>query len=135
MEDFFHRLVKLIDNENITITKLESIIGASKGVLSRAMNNRTDIQMKWVQKIVENYPMYNPGWLLTGEGEVLKSCNVQVVSDNKSENELILLLRNQIASLKRESELKDIIIEEKERYIQDLLSRFNGNFLQKTGTE
>ena len=51
---------------------MERTIGASKGVLSRAINNGTDIQAKWLSIIVENYPRYSTGWLLTGAGSMLK---------------------------------------------------------------
>ena len=44
----------------------------SKAVLSRAINNGTDIQAKWLSIIVENYPRYSTGWLLTGAGSMLK---------------------------------------------------------------
>lgn len=52
---------------------MEKVIGASKGVLSRAINNGTDIQSKWIQIIVENYPHYSAEWLLTGRGEMQKA--------------------------------------------------------------
>lgn len=55
---------------------MEKVIGASKGVLSRAINNGTDIQSKWIQIIVENYPHYSAEWLLTGRGEMLKGKEV-----------------------------------------------------------
>lgn len=67
------QIKKLADNEGITVGALEKAIGASKGVLSRAINNGTDIQSKWLSLIVENYPLYNLDWLLTGKGEMLKS--------------------------------------------------------------
>ena len=56
-------MAKILDNisilaekEGVTIGALERQIGASKGVLSRAIANGTDIQAKWIQAIVENYP-------------------------------------------------------------------------------
>lgn len=61
----------LCENENITPTEMERNIGASKGVLSRAIKNSTDIQNKWVEKIIINYPKYSVRWLLTGEGEMI----------------------------------------------------------------
>lgn len=73
MENLLSRIAKIADKEGITITALEANIGASKGVLSRALTNNTDIQAKWVVLIVENYPLYNAHWLLTGEGEMLNS--------------------------------------------------------------
>lgn len=59
-------------NENITLTALERAIGASKGVLSRALANGTDIQSKWIEAVVENYPQYSTRWLLTGDGEMMR---------------------------------------------------------------
>lgn len=80
----------LADHEKITIGALERQIGASKGVLSRALSNGTDIQAKWIQAIVENYPHINTSWLLTGEGSMLRSDN--------SERRLIPLF-NDVASI------------------------------------
>ena len=73
-------MAKILDNisilaekEGVTIGALERQIGASKGVLSRAIANGTDIQAKWIQAIVENYPHFSAQWLLTGEGPMLKT--------------------------------------------------------------
>ena len=63
---------EIASNEGITIGAMERTIGARKGVLSRAINNGTDIQAKWLSIIVENYPRYSTGWLLTGAGSMLK---------------------------------------------------------------
>lgn len=73
METILQRIEKIAINEGIKITTFEKIIGASKGVLSRAINNGTDIQSKWLQSIVENYPQYSEAWLLTGNGPMLKA--------------------------------------------------------------
>ena len=72
METILHRIQQIAINEGIKITAFEKIIGASKGVLSRAINNGTDIQAKWLQAIVENYPQYSEAWLITGKGSMLK---------------------------------------------------------------
>lgn len=73
METILERIQQMAINENIAITALERAIGASKGVLSRAINNKTDIQAKWLRGVVENYPQYSARWLLTGEGEMIAS--------------------------------------------------------------
>ena len=72
METILHRIQQIAINEGIKITTFEKSIGASKGVLSRAIANGTDIQSKWLQLIVENYPRYNEAWLLTGKGSMFK---------------------------------------------------------------
>ena len=72
MGTILSRIRDIAENEGIKITTLERSIGASKGVLSRAINNGTDIQSKWIQCIVENYPQYSAEWLLTGRGDMLR---------------------------------------------------------------
>jgi hypothetical protein len=73
MSNILKNISKLANNEGITITSLEQKLGASKGVLSRAIAHNTDIQSKWLFNLVENYPLYNTEWLLTGKGSMLKS--------------------------------------------------------------
>lgn len=73
MGNILSRIQEIASNEGITIGALERKIGASKGVLSRAINNGTDIQLKWVQVIVENYPQYSTEWLITGKGEMIST--------------------------------------------------------------
>ncbi len=72
MGSLLDRIEQIAQKEGVKITVLERVIGASKGVLSRAINNKTDIQAKWIQSIVENYPLYSSRWLLTGCGEMLR---------------------------------------------------------------
>lgn len=68
-----NRIKEFIENENISIRAFEQKIGASNGLIRKAIANETDIQSKWISAIVENYPQINPEWLLTGRGEMLVS--------------------------------------------------------------
>lgn len=85
MGKILSRIQEIADKKAITITALETKLGASKGVLSRALRNDTDIQSKWLQIIVENYPDISPSWLLTGEGPMLKEDTDNVVKVAKAE--------------------------------------------------
>lgn len=67
------RLKMLTTLEGITPTELERLIGASKGVLSRAVTNGTDVNSKWLIAIAEKFPDWSIEWLLTGRGSSLKS--------------------------------------------------------------
>lgn len=71
MSSILSRIKEIASNEGITIGTLEHQLGASKGVLSRAINKGTDIQSKWLQVLVENYPQYSSRWLMTGKGDML----------------------------------------------------------------
>lgn len=72
MESILTRIKKIAEHENISLSALETSIGASKGVFSRALANHTDIQSKWLVNLAENYPHYSSEWLLVGKGEMLK---------------------------------------------------------------
>lgn len=76
MAKILDRIKEIAGKEGITIGALERNIGASKGVLSRAIDKGTDIQAKWIVQIVENYPQFSADWLLTGVGSMLKSNEV-----------------------------------------------------------
>ncbi|MGG5507933.1 MULTISPECIES: S24 family peptidase [unclassified Myroides] len=73
MYNILDAFIKIAENQGISITKLETQIGASKGVLSRAISKESDIQSKWIMSLVENYPQYNTEWILTGKGSMLKN--------------------------------------------------------------
>lgn len=97
------RIKLMADHENIKITALEKQIGASKGVLSRAFNNKTDIQSKWLTKIIEQYPQYNSLWLLTGKGEML--FNENQMEENAALLEKINSVPDNIFKLKTDHEI------------------------------
>lgn len=80
MNSILTRIEKLAKNEGITIGALERNIGASKGVLSRAIANGTDIQSKWVQSMAENYPQYSAEWLLAGRGNMIRDEDQQLAT-------------------------------------------------------
>ncbi len=73
MEKILDRVGKFADFKGVSMNAFERSIGASKGVLSRAISQKTDIQSKWLEAIVENYPEISPAWLLAGEGSMLRS--------------------------------------------------------------
>ena len=95
MSCILSQIEKIIENEGLTTSKMEKIIGASKGVLSRAIKNQTDIQSKWLQLIIDKFPHYSTRWLLTGEGQMLVSDNdchntITNIDDNEYSNDNIV---------------------------------------------
>ena len=81
MKDFSQRLLFLAQHKGFSINELERIIGASKGVLSRAIKNGTDIQLKWAIALAESFPEFSHTWLLTGEGSPFRKSEV-VIDEN-----------------------------------------------------
>ncbi|MCD9576977.1 hypothetical protein [Flavobacterium soyae] len=87
MNTILENIRLLAVNERITISKLEQVIGASKGVLSRAISNNSDIQAKWILKIVEKYPQYSCEWLLKSEGPMIMGANDENYHSDINQNE------------------------------------------------
>jgi predicted RNase H-like nuclease (RuvC/YqgF family) len=69
------RIKKFIKYKGIPVRKFESICGFSYGYIA---NIRVSIQPDKVMRIAEHFPELNTGWLLTGEGEMLKSEKKQI---------------------------------------------------------
>jgi len=114
MENILEIFIKVANNEGVTITALESIIGASKGVLSRAVAKNTDIQAKWLLKLVEKYPLYNPEWLLTGKGEMMQKDTKERISPEVTAPQgVVAIYEKWLAD-------KDRIIEEQKRELLDI---------------
>ena len=66
------RLKEYIKYKGIPVRLFESTCGLSYGYVS---NMRVSIQPDKVSNIARHYPDLNTGWLLTGEGEMLKEKN------------------------------------------------------------
>ncbi|MDR2920603.1 MAG: hypothetical protein LBV72_14720, partial [Tannerella sp.] len=66
------RITQFTESLGISIRAFEQQIGASNGLIRKAITNKTDIQSKWLASIAENYPRINIEWLLTGKGKMLK---------------------------------------------------------------
>lgn len=73
MAKIIERVAKIIEIEGVSVNFMENLIGASKGVLGKAIAKNTDIQSKWISMIAEKYPQYSTDWLLTGNGEMFRS--------------------------------------------------------------
>ncbi|MBF0576634.1 helix-turn-helix transcriptional regulator [Dysgonomonas sp. GY617] len=65
------RLEQFVEYLRISIRAFELKIGASNGLIRKAITNKSDIQSKWITNIVDNYPQLNITWLLTGKGNML----------------------------------------------------------------
>ena len=73
MTNISDRIAIYVRTKGLSIRALEQSIGCSNGVISRCVTKKTDISSAWVSKIIETYNDINPDWLLTGQGEMLRT--------------------------------------------------------------
>ena len=67
------RIALIIKEKKISVRAFEISIGASNGLIGRAISKGTDISAEWISKIIEVMPDISATWLLTGEGDMLKA--------------------------------------------------------------
>ena len=65
------RLEQFLEYLRISVRAFELKIGASNGLIRKAITKKSDIQSKWITNNVDNYPQLNIAWLLTGKGNML----------------------------------------------------------------
>jgi transcriptional regulator with XRE-family HTH domain len=73
------RLMEFLHYLRISQKDFEDAVGLARGYVN---NFRDNITVKTIEKIGKQYPELNTGWLMFGEGEMLK--NTQHIGDNNS---------------------------------------------------
>lgn len=79
------RLEQFIKNQGLSVRSFEHSIGASDGMIRRAIKNNTDIQSKWLSITADIYPNLDINWLLTGRGFMLKSESTSPTGEHVSD--------------------------------------------------
>lgn len=72
MGNLIEKVAIIAAKEGLSINAMEKKIGASKGVLGRAISQNSDIQAKWVMTIAHKFPKYSAEWLLRDEEPMLR---------------------------------------------------------------
>ena len=67
------RFLQYLDRKGITENKATVDCSLSQGLLHQAKSGKSDLGYKTLDKIFDKYQDLNKEWLLTGEGEMLKT--------------------------------------------------------------
>ena len=128
MEDSVkERLARFIASQKMSINKFEKACGLSTGYVK---NMRKSISPDKLRSIVQMFPQLNPGWLMTGEGSMIRSnvgennSGVVITGSNRLNNSPIHNDNRQYYSdspdvLKAQIELLDERIKEKDAQIKE----------------
>lgn len=101
-----NRIKKYIDYKGISVSAFEKSIGMSNASFGKSLKNGGSIGGDKLEIILSVYPDINAEWLLTGDGEMLKSTSKMKISH--IDNDWILKRFEEIvaenALLKKENE-------------------------------
>lgn len=67
------RFIKYMTFKGLNDNKVTIACGLSRGLLGQARSGKSDLGQKTIDKILEKYQDINRVWLLTGEGDMLRS--------------------------------------------------------------
>ena len=70
------RLIFFIESQGLSKNAFEAIVGLSKRYVSNIVSS---VSTTTVEKIADKFPHLNTAWLLTGEGEMLKNSQEEVI--------------------------------------------------------
>lgn len=101
----------------MSIRKFELTCGLSLGYIN---NIRVSIQPDKVTRIVDCFPELNAGWLLSGEGEMLKKEEGSMPENPQSDNEMVKYLIEQNKKCHKIIEDQSEIIKSMQKTIEKL---------------
>ena len=67
------RLMQFIKYAGLSARKFDLSIGASNGYTLRMQKNKASVGSDVIENILKTYPQLNVVWLITGQGEMLKT--------------------------------------------------------------
>lgn len=67
-------LIKYMEYKGLNDNQVTTDCRLSVGLINKARRGKSDLGRNTVEKILKSYPDLNRDWLITGKGEMLKTC-------------------------------------------------------------
>lgn len=83
MDTLSDRIRQIIDYHGLSIRAFEQKIECKEGIIQKFLQRNTDLNTKNITNIALFFPNLSTEWLLTGEGNMLKSDEKGVIQTNK----------------------------------------------------
>ena len=76
------RIIKIMEDENMNATQFAEAIGIQRAAMSHLVKGRNNPSADIITKVVKRFNTINPGWLLTGNG------NMRIKQENGNNEEI-----------------------------------------------
>lgn len=76
------RIDKILEHFNISAYKLAKNIGTSEAIISNIRSGKTKPSYDFIEKLLNKYEVLDAGWLITGDGKMIKSQDEQTNKNN-----------------------------------------------------
>lgn len=81
------RILKFLTHQRLSSSKFADVIGVQRSSISHLLSGRNNPGLDFLQKVLTNFPMLSPDWLVMGIGEMFKESNQsQLKFELKQEN-------------------------------------------------
>lgn len=88
--DLKDRIATIIKVNNHTASSFANMLGIQRSSVSHILNGRNNPSLDFIQKVLENFPRVDSGWLITGKSPESKKQN-----DVPTESNFPIELENQ----------------------------------------
>lgn len=100
-ENSLHRIKIYLDSKGISVREFEQKAGMSNGSFASQVKNNKTIGVDKLENILRVFPELNPDWVLTGNGQMLKTKDNTIIID--PDNPVVNLLIDRIEKLAAEN--------------------------------
>lgn len=108
------RLMQFIKHAGLSARKFDLSIGASNGYTLRMQKNHASVGSDVIENILNTYPQLNVVWLITGQGEMLKTKEKLILDfddlPKEKQSEIEKIIERKIKE-RQEKELKRLLKE------------------------
>ena|SRR5690606_18742016 len=85
--DLKDRIATIIKVNNHTASSFADLLGIQRSSVSHILNGRNNPSLDFIQKVLENFPRVDSGWLITGKNPESKNQN-ELPTVNKAPHEM-----------------------------------------------
>ena len=84
------RIKKWLQNNDLKASVFADKIGVNRATVSHILSGRNKPSIDFIEKMIRNFPDLNSDWLLIGEGFMLKSENINLLTKKKSIEKILI---------------------------------------------